>query len=57
MGGNPHYTGPRVVGGLEVMHRADAGQQKRGDFRVGDFVSHRLDVFEVGIAAETVIEG
>jgi hypothetical protein len=49
-------TGAGVVGGLEVVHGADAGQQQRGDLGVLDHVGHGFDPFQIGVRAEAVVE-
>ncbi|MCY1455095.1 hypothetical protein D9M71_722070 [compost metagenome] len=56
MGGDAHHPGPGVVGCLEVMHRADAGQKQRSDFRVTDHISSGFDPFQIGMRGEAVVE-
>ncbi|MCY1447973.1 hypothetical protein D9M71_646170 [compost metagenome] len=56
VGGDAHHPRAGLVGVLQVVHGADARQQQGGDLRVADFAGHRLDVLQVGVAAEAVVE-
>ncbi|MCY1298924.1 hypothetical protein D9M70_484330 [compost metagenome] len=56
VGGHPDDARAGVVGGLEVVHRADAGQQQGGDLGMGQHVVDRLDPLQVGVRAEAVVE-
>ncbi|MNM69773.1 hypothetical protein D3C81_813860 [compost metagenome] len=56
VGGDAHRTGAGVVGGLQIVHRADAGQQQHGDLRLLDHVGGGLDPLQVGVGAEAVVE-
>ncbi len=54
--GHPHAAGTGVIGGLEVMHAADARQQQHGQAGVLDDIGRRLDPFQVAVGAEAVVE-
>ncbi|MCY1358997.1 hypothetical protein D9M69_455480 [compost metagenome] len=56
VGGDAHDPRAGLVGVLQVVHRADAGQQQGGDPGVADLAGHRLDVFQVAVLAEAVVE-
>ena len=56
MGRDPHRTGPRLIGVLQVFHRADTGQQQDGEDGIIDNFGRRLDPFEIGLGAKAVIE-
>jgi hypothetical protein len=43
MGVDPHHTSTGVVGGFQVRHRANTGQQQGGDFGVTDHIGRRFD--------------
>jgi hypothetical protein len=45
-----------LVGRLQVMDGADAGQQQRGDLGVLDDAGDRFDPFDVRVGAEAVVE-
>jgi hypothetical protein len=54
VGGDPDRADPEGERVLEVGDRADAGQQQRGQPRVGDRTGHGLDPFLAGVAARPV---
>ena len=56
MGGDAHHPGAGVVGRLQVMHRADAGQQQRGDLGVADHIGGGFDPFQIGVRGEAIVE-
>ncbi|MCY1535092.1 hypothetical protein D9M68_704830 [compost metagenome] len=56
VGGDAHDARAGLVGVLQVVHRADAGQQQGGDLGVLDLAGHRLDVLEVAVLAKAVVE-
>ena len=56
MRGHAHHAHAGVIGVLQVVHGADAGQQQRGDPGVFDLAGHGLDPFQIGVRAEAVVE-
>ena len=54
--GYAHDARAGVVGGLEVVHGADARQQQRRDLGMPDRAGHGLDPLEIGMGAEAVVE-
>ena len=57
MGGDAHAARARVIGVLEVVHRADARQQQHGDDGVLALLGDRRDPLAVVVRAEAVVEG
>ena len=56
MGGDADRAHAKVIGMLQVMDGADAGQQQSGEFGVLDDAGHRFDPVPIGMRTETVIE-
>ena len=57
VGGDAHAARARVIGVLEVVHGADAGQEQHGDDGVLALLGDRRDPFAVVVRAEAVVEG
>jgi hypothetical protein len=47
---------PSVIGALQIVHRADAGQQQRGQHACSSTLGHAFDPVPVGVGAEAVVE-
>jgi hypothetical protein len=54
VGGDPHGPDPEVVGLLQLVQGADAGQQQRGQSRVVHDLGRGADPLPVGVAARAV---
>jgi hypothetical protein len=54
MRGDAHHAGTGAMRVLEVVHTADAGQQKRGDLGPLHHSRNRFDPFQIGMRAESV---
>ena len=46
----------RMVSALQIVHRADAGDQQSRDLRVLDLTGDGLDPFQIGVCTEAVVE-
>ena len=57
MGGDAHAARARLVGVLQVVHGADAGQQQHGHDGVLALLGDRRDPLAVVVGAEAVVEG
>jgi len=51
-----HHAGNGVVGRLQMMHGADARQQKRTDLGVADHVNGGFAPFKVGVGGKVAVE-
>jgi hypothetical protein len=56
VGSHSDDSGAGVVGVVQVVDGADAGQQQGGDFGVFDDFSDRFDPLQIGVGAEAVVE-
>ena len=56
MRGDADRANAEVIGALEVVHRADARQQQRGQHRVFEHFGHGADPVPVGMRPEAVVE-
>ena len=56
MRGDPHRTHAHCISLLKIVHRADAGQQQRGQHRIFQHIGNRTDPVPIGMRAKSIVE-